>query len=279
MTTAYNNVERRRLKYAATINDDVLSEETGADYELQYVDIGNVDSLGKIHEIATYPFAEAPSRARRRVRDGDVIISCVRTYLQAIAAVQDPPDNLIVSTGFAVVRPCSGVLDAAFGRYVLREPSFLAEVEMRSVGVSYPAVNATDLGDIPVHLPPEPNQRMLDALVNRQDRDVTGAGKATVIVDLLQTADHLRIAIAIHPDTLGEVRTRQRQVLLGNGRGIVVQEVVGFGAEVVGNLIDPQHWACYRHDGTLGLFGRLSHNYNNKSRDSPQGHPHRIQGR
>ena len=94
--TAYSNVERRRLKYAATINDEALSEETDADYELQYVDISNVDSLGKIHEIATYSFAEAPSRARRRVRDGDVIISCVRTYLQAIAPIQDPPDNLIV---------------------------------------------------------------------------------------------------------------------------------------------------------------------------------------
>ena len=104
--TAYSGVERRRLKYAATINDEALSEETDADYELQYVDIGSVDSLGNIHDIATYPFADAPSRARRRVRDGDVIISCVRTYLQAIAPVQDPPDNLIVSTGFAVVRPC-----------------------------------------------------------------------------------------------------------------------------------------------------------------------------
>ena len=166
--TAYSNVERRRLKYAATINDEALSEETDADYELQYVDIGNVDSLGTIHEIATYPFAEAPSRARRRVRDGDVIISCVRTYLQAIAPVQDPPDNLIVSTGFAVVRPCAGVLDAAFGRYVLREPSFLAEVDMRSVGVSYPAVNASDLGDIPVHLPPEPNQRAIADYLDRE---------------------------------------------------------------------------------------------------------------
>ena len=183
MTTAYNNVERRRLKYAATINDDVLSEETGADYELQYVDISNVDSLGKIHEIATYPFAEAPSRARRRVRDGDVIISCVRTYLQAIATVQDPPDNLIVSTGFAVVRPCAGVLDAAFGRYVLREPSFLAEVEMRSVGVSYPAVNAADLGDIPVHLPPEPNQRTIAAYLDRETArlDVLVAAKERVL--------------------------------------------------------------------------------------------------
>ena len=166
--TAPRDVERCRLKYTATINAEALSEDTDADYELQYVDISNVDTLGKIHKIATYSFAEAPSRARRRVRDGDVIISCVRTYLQAIAPIQDPPDNLVVSTGFAVIRPCAGVLDPAFGRYVLREPSFLAEVEMRSVGVSYPAINASDLGDILVHLPPEPNQRAIADYLDRE---------------------------------------------------------------------------------------------------------------
>ena len=166
--TAHSNFERRRLKYAATINDETLSEETDADYELQYVDISNVDSFGNTRKIATYPFADAPTRARRRVRDGDVIISCVRTYLQAIAPIQAPPDNLIVSTGFAVVRPRGGVLNAAFGRYALREPAFLAEVEMRSVGVSYPAVNASDLGDIPVHLPPEPNQRAIADYLDRE---------------------------------------------------------------------------------------------------------------
>jgi type I restriction enzyme S subunit len=161
------NVRQRRLKYAATINDEALGEETDADYELQYVDIGNVDSSGTIHEIATHRFADAPSRARRRVRDGDVIISCVRTYLQAISPIQDPPENLIVSTGFAVVRPRGGVLDAAFAKYALREPAFLAEVEMRSVGVSYPAINASDLGDIPVYLPPE-NQRAIADYLDRE---------------------------------------------------------------------------------------------------------------
>ena len=186
--TAYSGVERRRLKYAATINDEALSEETDADYELQYVDIGSVDSLGNIHDIATYPFADAPSRARRRVRDGDVIISCVRTYLQAIAPVQDPPDNLIVSTGFAVVRPCAGVLDTAFGRYVLREPSFLAEVEKRSVGVSYPAVNASDLSDIPVHLPPEPDQRAIADYLDRETArlDALVAAKERVLALLAE---------------------------------------------------------------------------------------------
>jgi type I restriction enzyme S subunit len=152
-------VEQRRLKYAATINDEALAEDTEPDYELQYVDIGNVDSSGSVHETATYRFADAPSRARRQVRDGDVIISTVRTYLQAIAPIQQPPDNLIVSTGFAVVRPRASVFDAGFCKYALREPAFLAEVEMRSVGVSYPAINASDLGDIQIHLPALQHQR------------------------------------------------------------------------------------------------------------------------
>ena len=174
MTRPRTNVQQQRLKYAATINDEALGEETDADYELQYVDIGNVDSAGTIHEIATHRFEDAPSRARRRVRDGDIIISCVRTYLQAISPIQEPPDNLIVSTGFAVVRPREGVLDAGFAKYALREPAFLAEVEMRSVGVSYPAINASDLAAIPVFLPPKNKQRGIADYLDRETARLDG---------------------------------------------------------------------------------------------------------
>lgn len=146
-------VEQRRLKYAATINDEVLAEDTDPEYELQYVDIGDVDSSGNVNERVRYQFADAPTRARRLVRDGDVIISTVRTYLQAIAAIEAPPANLVVSTGFAVVRPRPEILDAGFCKYALREPGFLAEVVMRSVGVGYPAINPSDLGDIRIYWP------------------------------------------------------------------------------------------------------------------------------
>lgn len=157
-----------RLKYAATINDEALGEDTPGDYEIQYIDIGNVDSSGTVHEVASYAFDEAPSRARRRVRDGDVIISTVRTYLQAIAAIQDPPDNLIVSTGFAVVRPQAEELDPRFCKYALREPSFLSEVVARSTGVSYPAINASDLASIPVFVPPIEKQRTIADHLDRE---------------------------------------------------------------------------------------------------------------
>ena len=153
------SIVQRRLKYIATINDEALGEDTDPDFEIQYVDISNVDSSGNIGEIVTYRFEDAPSRARRCVRDGDVILSTVRTYLQAIAQINNPPKNLIVSTGFAVIRPRPDVFDAQYCKYALRDPSFLAEVERRSVGVSYPAINASDLASIPVRLQSLQRQR------------------------------------------------------------------------------------------------------------------------
>ena len=171
--TATTLFAARRLKYAATINDEALSESTEPDLELAYIDIGNVDSQGQVHDIVNYRFEDAPSRARRIVRDGDVIISTVRTYLQAIAPVENPPDNLIVSTGFAVVRP-SSVLDHRFCKYAVRANRFLWEVESRSTGVSYPAINASDLGDIAVTLPEVGAQRVIAAYLDRETARIDG---------------------------------------------------------------------------------------------------------
>ena len=161
-------VSRRPLKYLSTINDEALTEDTNADFEMRYIDIGNVDSSGRIGELASYRFKDAPSRARRRVRNGDVIISTVRTYLQAITQVNNPPDNLIVSTGFAVVRPLHNEFDTGYCRFALREPTFLAEVEKRSVGVNYPAINVSDLANIPVHVPPMARQRAIADYLDRE---------------------------------------------------------------------------------------------------------------
>src|SRR5215216_5064643 len=86
----------KRLKYAVGINSEVLDEDTDPDHVLNYLDIGNVDSLGRIVGTQTYRFEDAPSRARRCVRQGDIIISTVRTYLRSIAFIDSAPENLIV---------------------------------------------------------------------------------------------------------------------------------------------------------------------------------------
>lgn len=69
----------KRLKYSATINDDSLPETTASDYEFKYVDIGGVTAVDGITSTELLFFENAPSRARRRVRHGDTIVSTVRT--------------------------------------------------------------------------------------------------------------------------------------------------------------------------------------------------------
>src|SRR5450759_5311038 len=69
------------LKSVSTHNDDVLDETTAPDAEIAYVDISSVDGVNGIKTKETMLFAAAPSRARRRVRHGDVIVSTVRTCL------------------------------------------------------------------------------------------------------------------------------------------------------------------------------------------------------
>ncbi len=188
---------QRKLKYLANINGEVLGENTDPDFEILYIDIGNVDSSGKIGEVSVYRFEDSPSRARRRVRDGDVIISTVRTYLQAIAQIQNPPENMIASTGFSVVRPLSK-FDANYCKYVLRDRRFLAEVEKRSVGVSYPAINAIDLANIPVHIHPLVQQRAIADYLDRETAQLDElATKTRKTIALLKERRAAFIAAAV----------------------------------------------------------------------------------
>ncbi len=190
----------KQLKFLCTYNDEVLPDSTSKDYELEYVDIGSVSATDGISKTETILFEKAPSRARRVVRDGDVIISTVRTYLEAIAAIDNPPENLIVSTGFAVIRP-NAYLHKGYAAYCLRANGFIKEVVARSVGVSYPAINASDLVDIKV---PEPAREEQEKIANFLDHETA---KIDTLIDkqqqLIQLLKEKRQAVISHAVTKG----------------------------------------------------------------------------
>jgi type I restriction enzyme S subunit len=157
--------EVRKLKYVAKINPESLSENTSQEYELEYVDIGSVDRAKGMVKTEKFLFKDAPSRARRTVEHGDIIVSTVRTYLKAISAINNPKENLIVSTGFAVLRPRNGGVESAFFKYSLFGDYFINNVVRNSEGVNYPAINSTKLGSIPILIPSvEEQQRIIKKL-------------------------------------------------------------------------------------------------------------------
>ena len=166
----------QRLKYLVEVNARDLDEKVDPGFEFRYLDIGSVGRGALFEEPERMTFAEAPARARRLVQPGDTIVSTVRTYLRAVWPVQGETGDLIVSTGFAVLSP-GPRLDARYLGWVAQSDPVIEEVVARSVGVSYPAINGSEIGDIPVPIPSLSAQRAiadyLDAETARIDRFVT----------------------------------------------------------------------------------------------------------
>ena len=175
----------KRLKHVATWNDEVLPEWTDSALEMTYVDIGGVDPEQGIVKREEFTFETAPTRARRKVRNGDVVVSTVRTYLRAISAIVFPEPNMIVSTGFAVIRPRD--IDSGFAAYAVCASYFVDTVVANSVGVSYPAINADELVLLPVVCPTDVEQRAIADFLDREMAkiDVLVAKKER-LVELLQ---------------------------------------------------------------------------------------------
>ena len=146
-----------KIKYESLINNKTLSESTDDDYEIDYIDISSVTSIGEIDGVQSLNFKDAPSRARRILYKGDTIVSTVRTYLKAIAFIENAQSNLICSTGFAVLTPLSKVVPK-YLFYLMRSEKYVNEIVRRSVGVSYPAVNASDIGALECALPDRDEQ-------------------------------------------------------------------------------------------------------------------------
>lgn len=140
------------IKHFVAINPNALPENTSPDFEIEYIDIGNVSSDGLINPPEKMTFGNAPSRARRILETGDTIISTVRTYLKAVAFINFKQGNLIASTGFAVLRG-NGKVNSRFLRYSVLCHSFVESVTANSVGVSYPAINSSAFGRLKLPFP------------------------------------------------------------------------------------------------------------------------------
>lgn len=142
-----------KLKYLVSYNTDTLPEDTDPDYSFNYIEISDVNHIEGVNLKEKITFDGRPSRAKRVVKPNDVIISTVRTYLRAIGIIPDIPD-VVCSTGFCVLRDRTGLLNQNFLSYSVKSEWFVSSVISNSYGVSYPAINSSELVEFKIVLPP-----------------------------------------------------------------------------------------------------------------------------
>ena len=163
--------EVRRLKSWLDVNEFVLSEDTDPEYTFEYLDIGSVATGRLTAKPERIRFGNSPSRARRVVRPGDTIVSTVRTYLKAVWHAEHPGDDLVASTGFAVLTPRRGTVPR-FVSYFCQSDPFTNRVTAEAVGIAYPAIAETRLGTFEVCIPPVSEQAAIVRFLDHADRRI-----------------------------------------------------------------------------------------------------------
>jgi type I restriction enzyme S subunit len=117
---------------------------------IRYIEISEV-LRGDIGNVTAYTRGDEPSRARRRLRHGDTVISTVRPDRGAYFLCLSPAHDLIASTGFAVITPQK--VPWSFLHCALTQPDVFATLGRLADGGAYPAIRPDVIGDLPVTLP------------------------------------------------------------------------------------------------------------------------------
>jgi type I restriction enzyme, S subunit len=157
-----------------------------------YVDVSSVSNQTfKIVETSEMLGKEAPSRARRLMKSGDILFATIRPTLKRIARVPKELDGQVCSTGYFVFRT-KPELSGEFLFHYLLSNTFMGEMESLQSGASYPAVNEKQVKQRTISFPfPSEQQHIisiLDSLRNETQRlEAIYQRKLTCLTELKQS--------------------------------------------------------------------------------------------
>lgn len=136
----------------------------------QYIDIGSVDKgLKQIVRSEPVIGSSAPTRARKVVHKGDILVCTVRPNLNTVAMVPGGLDGQIASTGFCVLRPNERLIDRRYLFFHTMTPGFVNHLVERVRGAHYPAVTDAVVKEALIPLPPLPEQRRIADILDQAD--------------------------------------------------------------------------------------------------------------
>ncbi|MDO9528620.1 MAG: restriction endonuclease subunit S [Syntrophales bacterium] len=148
--------------------------------EFVYIDISSIENgSGKVSFSNKLKGVDAPSRAKRKVKKGDILLSTVRPNLQAFGYLEEVPENAIASTGFAVLTPSP---DKVIGKYIyfmLFEHIVLDQMIDKMGKGAYPSINQKDVFHLKFPLPPLKTQQKIVAEIEAE-RELVEANKKLI---------------------------------------------------------------------------------------------------
>lgn len=148
--------------------------------EYKYIELANIGTAGNVTGATIASFENLPSRARRLIKAGQVIVSSIEGSLQSCALITDDYDGAICSTGFYVID--SDKLNSETLLVLFKSPPIQALLKKRCSGTILTAISKGELENMPL---PKVERKTQDAIAQKVQRSFTLRNQSE---QLLETA-------------------------------------------------------------------------------------------
>ena len=161
-----------------------------------YIEISDIDPETCIIRPKTIVCENAPSRARKLVKNGDVLFSTVRPERRTIGVVMEDQDGAVCSTGLAVLKP-RGITSLVLAN-LLKSEFVIKQVLRNTLGIAYPAIDEKCLTDILLPISKDEIKELQDkekALVELEEKiaDARNDFKETIGLAILKWNENNKI--------------------------------------------------------------------------------------
>lgn len=156
-----------KLEKLISTNSENINLKKDKFTQLDYLDTGSITE-NHIESLQTLVIGKdrIPSRAKRKVRHNSIVYSTVRPNLRHYGLIKNPPDNLVVSTGFCVIHSRNNLVSNELLLLLLSSERVIDEYQSKGeMSVStYPSIKPEDILGTLLPLPNKFFEADLDSL-------------------------------------------------------------------------------------------------------------------
>ena len=167
-----NSWKRLQIKDIAETDPDSLGVNTDPAFCFNYISLESVDR-GLLTGFVEHSFGTAPSRARRPLRPGDVLVSTVRPNLQSHLLFAQVAGDWVASTGFCVLRCLPHLALPGFVHALVFSADFQHQIDAVLAGSNYPSINSSDVLRLEFAWPPVDEQHAIAQVLTDMDTSLT----------------------------------------------------------------------------------------------------------
>lgn len=191
----YDEIEKQIANYGGD-NIDQLFELKDKnfipknDVQYKYIELSNIGGNGEITGCSYEYGSDLPSRARRKVNTGDVIVSSIEGSLQSCAVITEEYNNSLCSNGFYVLAP--KMISAETSLILFKSAPIQQLMKKVCSGTILTAMNKDEFVNIPIPIIAEDIQQQITDKVQKsfelraESKRLLGLAKTAVEIAIEQ---------------------------------------------------------------------------------------------